>query len=225
MSNGERTNTMKDILYFLRQLCVNNNRDWFDANRAEYKVRKEQFEEIVTRLIAKTAEFDPSVSHLIAKDCTYRINRDTRFSNDKTPYKNHFGAFIAPGGKKACTGGYYFHIEPDSSIIAGGIYMPPSNILLKIRTAIYERPKEFVAIVEHPEFVKTFGEIDGEKLKAAPRGFPKIFEQLELIKYKSYTVGTSVTDDFIEHGDVESHTIEVFKKMKDFNVFMNRTLE
>jgi len=216
---------MKDILYFLRKLCVNNNREWFDANRSEYKIRKEEFEEIVNRLITKTAEFDPTVSHLTAKDCTYRINRDTRFSNDKTPYKNHFGAFIAPGGKKALTAGYYIHIEPDNSIVAGGMYMPPLDILLKIRTAIYERPKEFIAIVEHPDFVRTFGEIDGDKLLSAPRGFAKTFEQLELIKYKSYTVSSSVSDDFIENGDIESHTIEVFKKMNDFNVFMNKALD
>jgi len=215
---------MKDILYFLRQLCVNNNRDWFEANRPLYKQRKEEFEEIISRLISKVSDFDSSVSHLMAKDCTFRINRDTRFSNDKTPYKNHFGAFIAPGGKKACTAGYYLHIEPDSSIVAGGIYMPPSDILLKLRTAIYERPKEFVAIVEHPSFIETFGCIDGEKLLSAPRGFSKDFEQLELIKYKSYTVGTSISDDFIEHGNLEAHAIEIFKKMNAFNVFLNSAL-
>ena len=215
---------MKDILYFLRQLCVNNNREWFDANRSLYKEQKESFEDIVTRLITKISEFDSSVSHITAKDCTYRINRDTRFSNDKTPYKNHFGAFISPGGKKLYTAGYYIHIEPDSSIIAGGMYMPPSDILLKLRTAIYERPKEFVAIVENPLFIETFGSIDGEKLISAPRGFSKDFEQLELIKFKSYTVSTSVSDDILENGDVESLAIDIFKKMNAFNVFINSTL-
>jgi uncharacterized protein (TIGR02453 family) len=215
---------MKDILYFLRQLCVNNNRDWFDANRLLYKEQKESFEAIVNRLIVKISEFDASVSQISAKDCTYRINRDTRFSNDKTPYKNHFGAFISPGGKKSYTAGYYIHIEPDNSIIAGGMYMPPSDILLKLRTAIFERPKEFVAIVENPVFIETFGSIDGEKLISAPRGFSKDFEQLELIKFKSYTVSTSVSDAIIEHGDVEALAIDVFKKMNAFNVFINSSL-
>ena len=215
---------MKDILYFLRQLCVNNNRDWFDANRSLYKEQKESFESIINRLITKISEFDNSVSIVTAKDCTYRINRDTRFSNDKTPYKNHFGAFISPGGKKSYTAGYYIHIEPDNSIIAGGMYMPPSDILLKLRTAIYERPKEFVAIVENPIFIETFGKIDGEKLISAPRGFSKDFEQLELIKLKSYTVSTSVSDESIEHGDVETLAVDIFKKMNAFNVFINSTL-
>jgi len=216
---------MKDILYFLRQLCVNNNREWFDVNRTIYKLRKEEFETIVTRLIEKIAEFDSSVSHLTAKDCTYRINRDTRFSNDKTPYKNHFGAFIAPGGKKACTAGYYIHIEPDSSIIAGGIYMPPADILLKIRTAIFEKPKEFVSILEHPTFVKTFGSLDGDTLKAAPRGFSKDFEHIDLLKFKSYTLATSLTDEFIENDNVEAFALDGFRTMKDFNVFLNKALE
>ena len=105
---------MKDILYFLRDLCVNNNREWFNDNRKLYTLRKEEFETIVNQLIQEVAKFDSTVAHLSPKDCTYRINRDTRFSNDKTPYKNHMGAFIAPGGKKACTSGYYIHIEPDN---------------------------------------------------------------------------------------------------------------
>lgn len=215
---------MKDILFFLRQLCVNNNREWFDANRSIYKQRKEEFEIIVADLISKIAEFDSSISQLEVKDCTYRINRDTRFSNDKTPYKNHFGAFIAPGGKKACTGGYYFHIEPDNSLIAGGIYMPPSDILLKLRTMIYENPNEFIAIIEKPEFAKLFGEIDGEKLKAAPRGFSKTFDHIDLLKYKSYTIMSKLSDDSIENDNVVAIALERFRIMKDFNVFLNKAL-
>jgi len=215
---------MKDILYFLRQLCVNNNREWFDANRSIYKKRKDEFEIIIAGLISKIAEFDPSIAHLEVKDCTYRINRDTRFSNDKTPYKNHFGAFIAPGGKKACTGGYYFHIEPDSSLIAGGIYMPPSDVLLKLRTMIYENPKEFISIIEKPEFVRLFGEIDGEKLIAAPRGFSKTFEHIDLLKYKSYTVMSKISDESIENDDVVAIALERFQIMRDYNIFLNKAL-
>ena len=216
---------MKDILYFLRQLCVHNNREWFNENRALYNEQKGEFEKIVARLISEISKFDSSVSHLSPKDCTYRINRDIRFSNDKTPYKNHFGAFIAPGGKKTCTGGYYLHIEPDNSLLAGGIYMPPSDILLRLRTVIYERPKEFVEIVEHPDFVKTFGKLDGDKLKSAPKGFPRNFEHLDLIKFKDYSVSTSLSDDDIGSLDIENRIIEVFKMLKDFNTFLNKALD
>ena len=216
---------MKDILYFLRQLCVNNNREWFDANRSLYKQNKEAFEVIVNRLIQQVSEFDSTVSHLTAKDCMFRINRDTRFSNDKSPYKNNFGAIITAGGKKSFTAGYYIHIEPDSSIVAGGIYLPPADVLLKIRTAIFENPKEFLSIIEHSDFVNRFGQIDGEKLSSAPKGFPKTFEQLELIKYKSFTVVKAVSDELVENGEVETLAIETFKKMKDFNSFLNKAIE
>jgi len=215
---------MKEILYFLQQLCVNNNREWFNYNRTLYKRQKEEFETIVTRLIANVSEFDSSVSQLTVKDCTYRINRDTRFSNDKTPYKTHFGAFIAPGGKKACTSGYYLHIEPDNSIIAGGVHMPPSDVLLKLRTAIFENATEFISIIENPEFKKIFSTLDGDKLTAAPRGFSKNFEHIDLLKFKSYTFACKVSDDFIENSDVEAFVVNRFKIMKDFNSFMNRAL-
>ncbi len=215
---------MKDILYFLRQLCANNNREWFNDNRALYQIRKEEFEAITNRLIQDVAKFDSSVAHLTPKDCTYRINRDTRFSKDKTPYKNHFGAFIAPGGKSAFTAGYYLHIEPENSIVAGGIHMPPPISLLKVRTAIYENSKNFISIIEKPEFKKAFTELYGEKLTGAPRGFSKDFEHIDLLKFKSYTFTNNISDDFIEQENVEAYAIKQFKLMKDFNLFLNKVL-
>lgn len=110
------------ILKFLRDLMSNNNREWFLANKSEYKDVRESFEQGVAGAIARIATFDPSVAHLTVKDCTYRFNRDTRFSNDKSPYKNHFGAYIAAHGKKSLHGGYYIHLEPDHCLVACGNY-------------------------------------------------------------------------------------------------------
>lgn len=211
-------------LNFLRKLCVNNNKEWFDANRDVYKACKEEFETYVEQLIAEISMFDQSVAGLKAKDCTYRINRDIRFSPDKTPYKTHMGAFIAPGGKSSFSAGYYLHIEPDSSMIAGGIYLPPSDVLLKIRTGIYNQPQIFSSIVNNNDFKKFFSGIDGDTLKTAPKGFSKEFEYIDLLRFKSYTVSHMVPDEVIENNQIQSLTIEGFRLMKDFNSFLNSSL-
>ncbi|MBQ8243432.1 MAG: DUF2461 domain-containing protein, partial [Bacteroidaceae bacterium] len=102
---------MKAIIHFLRQLQCNNNREWFNAHKEEFLKHQTRFHELVDEVIKEITEFDADVAGLTAKDCTYRIYRDVRFSSDKSPYKCHFGAFIAKGGKKAGNAGYYFHIS------------------------------------------------------------------------------------------------------------------
>lgn len=215
---------MKDILYFLRLLCVNNNTTWFHANRPLYLQNKEAFEKIVNDLIVEISKFDSSVKDVTAKECMFRINRDIRFSQDKSPYKNHFGAYIAQGGKNAYVGGYYLHIEPDNSMVAGGIYMPPSDVLLKLRTAIYENPKKFISIIEDTEYKELFGALDGAQLKAAPRGFPSSFEHIDLLKYKSYVCMRSISDERFEDSDVIKIALDSFKKMNALNDFLNKAL-
>ena len=102
---------MKKVIAFLRTLRENNNTEWFHAHRREYEEAKDSFSQFARRLIEETGRFDESVAGLELKDCTYRINRDIRFSADKSPYKTHFGVFIAPGGKKSGRAGYYFHLS------------------------------------------------------------------------------------------------------------------
>jgi len=216
---------MKDVLHFLRQLCVNNNRNWFDDNRPLYKATKQIFEAHVQELIEGVRKFDSTIPPLQARECIFRINRDTRFSNDKTPYKNNFGAFVTPHGKSIVSAGYYLHIEPDAAFISGGIYLPPSPALMKIRTAILHNPSGFIETISSEKFVKYFGHIDGEKLKTAPKGFPKDFEHIDLLKFKSYTMMHTLTDEFIEQGDVVGYALELFAAMKDFNQFLNKALE
>ena len=162
----------KSTLDFLTAIKCNNNRDWFIANRPLYLEAKENFEAFVQVIIDKLIVFEPLMKGLEAKSCVYRINRDIRFSNDKSPYKTHLGAFIIRGGKNNGDkyAGYYFHIEPGKSIMAGGAYMPPSPWLSSIREKISEQPEEFIKIINSNEFVKYFGGIDGEKLKTAPKG-------------------------------------------------------
>ena len=121
----------KRILKYLRQLMANNNRAWYLEHKKEYDIIRADFEAGVQQAIGRIMTFDESIAHLTVKDCTYRFNRDTRFSNDKSPYKNHLGAYIAAHGKKALHGGYYLHLEPGHCLVACGNYWLPTNILTR----------------------------------------------------------------------------------------------
>jgi uncharacterized protein (TIGR02453 family) len=213
----------KSTLDFLTAVKCNNNRDWFIANRPLYLEAKENFEAFVQAIIDKNIVFEPLMKGLEAKSCVYRINRDIRFSNDKSPYKTHLGAFIIRGGKNNGDkyAGYYFHIEPGKSIMAGGAYMPPSPWLSSIREKISEQPGEFIKIINSKEFIKYFGKIDGEKLKTAPKGYPSNHPHIELLKFKSYLVVNEASDKMVLSDDYIDHVLRVFKAMKPLNDFLN----
>jgi uncharacterized protein (TIGR02453 family) len=213
----------KSTLDFLSQIKYNNNRDWFIKNRASYLDARENFETFVQKLIDQIIEFEPIMKGLEVKSCVYRFNRDIRFSNDKSLYKTHFGAFIVRGGKKNGDkyGGYYFHIEPGASIIAGGAYMPPAPWLSAIREKINEEPDLFIKIINNKEFVRFFGQLTGEKLKKAPKGYPSDHPNVDLLKFKSYLVVNEVTDDSVLSESYFEHTIKVMKAMKPLNDFLN----
>jgi uncharacterized protein (TIGR02453 family) len=161
---------------------------------------------------------------LEVKSCVYRFNRDIRFSNDKSPYKSHFGAFIVRGGKKNGDkyAGYYMHIEPGKNIIAGGAYMPPSPWLKAIREKIDEEPGTLLKIIHDKGFIKYFGAIEeDDKLKKAPKGYPSDHPNVELLKLKSYLVVNNVKDDFVLSDKYFDHLVSVFKAMKPLNDYLN----
>jgi uncharacterized protein (TIGR02453 family) len=213
----------KSTLDFLTAVKCNNNREWFNANRAMYSEAKDNFESFVQEIIDEIILFEPIMKGLEAKSCVYRINRDIRFSNDKSPYKSHFGAFIVRGGRKNGDrfAGYYFHVEPGQSIMAGGAYMPPAPWLSAIREKISDYPQEFIKIVTDKEFVKLFGTLDGEKLKTAPKGYPKDHPQVEYLKYKSFLVVNNAPDKLVMSNEYKDHVIKVFKAMKPLNDYLN----
>jgi uncharacterized protein (TIGR02453 family) len=213
----------KSTLDFLTAIKCNNNREWFIGNRPMYLEAKDNFETFVQNIINEIILFEPIMKGLEAKSCVFRINRDIRFSNDKSPYKSHFGAFIVQGGKQNGDkfAGYYFHIEPGKSIMAGGAYTPPSPWLSAIREKISENPDEFIKIINTKDFIKYFGTIDGEKLKTAPKGYPKDHPQLELLKFKSYLVVNEASDKMVLSNEFFNHVIKVFKAMKPLNDFLN----
>lgn len=213
----------RETLDFLRKLASNNNRDWFIKNRSKYLEAKENYESFIQGIINKSIDFEPIIRGLEVKDCTYRINRDIRFSNDKTPYKSHFGAFIVKGGKKNGDkfAGYYIHIEPGKSIIAGGAYVPPSPWLSAIRGKIDDEADRLIKIISDKIFIKYFSKIEGEKLKSAPKGYSSDHPHIDLLKLKSYLVVNEVPDEKVLDPDFSGYVYNVLKAMKPFNDFLN----
>ena len=217
---------MKEVIQFLQLLESNNDRDWFNANRPLYEQAREQFELTLTSIIAGISSFDTSIGLLTAKECMFRIYRDVRFSKNKLPYKNNMGASIKPGGRKSGNAGYYVHFESGKSFMGGGIYMPEPETLKKIRQEIYFNAEEFKKIINHADFKMVLGELSSEDmLKRPPKGFPPDFEDISLLKYKSFVVGHPMTDEELVSENLSSRAIEIFKTMKPFIDFLNRAID
>jgi uncharacterized protein (TIGR02453 family) len=213
----------KTTLAFLSELARNNNRDWFKTNELPYREAKGNFESFIQDVINEIIVFDPIMKGIEVKNCVFRINRDIRFSNDKSPYKTNFGAFIVRGGKKNGDkfAGYYIHLEPGKSFIAGGAYVPPAPWLNAIREKIDQESETFLKILKQKDFVKYFGEISGEKLKNPPRGFTSDNPNIEYLKLKSFLAMNEVTDKTVLSTDYLAHVVTVLKTMKPLNDFLN----
>ena len=186
------------IFRFLKDLTANNNREWFNEHREEYEIARLEFENFLSTVIARISLFDESIRGIQPKECTYRIYRDTRFSSDKTPYKNHFGGYINAKGKKSYHSGYYIHIQPEGCMLAGGSLCLPSNILKALRQSIYDNIDEYRSIVEDPEFQQFFPIVGEDFLKTAPKRIPrKDFKYIDYLKPKEFTCAYSVPDSFL----------------------------
>lgn len=216
----------KEILAFLKDLSANNTREWFTKHKERYEHSRQDFVDFLDTLIPQIARFDPSVAHLEGKKCAFRIYRDVRFSHDKSPYKTHFGAMIMANTSKTeihNKAGYYIHIQPGESFLAGGAYLPPSGWLKAIRREIAFNTEEFRAITSQTDFQKYFGEVEGEKLQRPPQGFDGSHPAIELLKMKSYLAVHNLDDKTLLSKDLVKHTAAVFKAMYPFNRFLNRT--
>lgn len=212
---------METVIKFIKELNRNNNREWFAENKEFYNKAKEEFDFVVNILISKVKEFDQSVDVMSAKECTFRIYKDVRFSKDKLPYKDHFGAYICKGGRKSIYAGYYLHIQENNSFVGGGLYCPQSDILKSVRTDIVENSNFYKEIINDKDFTKYFDEIHGEKLSSAPRGFPKDFKDIELLKFKSHTAFHKITDSDLIKPDFIQKTVDIFESMVSFNTYFN----
>lgn len=216
---------MKTILPFLAKLKDNNHRDWMEANKPEYLKARKEFEILVESLIAEIAKFDPAIQGLLVKDCMFRINRDVRFSNDKSPYKINFSAYIGPGGKKAMKAGYYFHLQPGASFLAGGRFMPDADHLSKIRQEIDYNAGKLLSILDSKETKQYFKGLEGEKLARAPKGYPSDHPQVELLKMKSFLLTTALSDQEIASDGLLVKASNIFKAIYPLNSFLNQAVE
>lgn len=206
---------MKQSLSFLNKLKQNNNRDWFEKNKNQFLEAKSEFELFVEQLLAGIRKFDKAMSpDLKARDCVFRIYKDVRFSKDKSPYKTNMGASMNPGGRKSLVAGYYFHLEPGGSFLAGGVYMPEPPMLHAIRQEIDYHPKELEKILSSKEFKKFFKGLDEEdKLKSIPKGFDKEHPQAELLKNKHFVVSHYFSDKQLLDKKLLSQTLAGYKAM------------
>jgi len=212
---------MQTILNFLNDLKANNNRVWFTENKQRYVEAKNYFDDFVNFLIPAIKKFDSSVDVNAAKDCTFRIYKDVRFSKDKAPYKTNMGAYIAKGGKKSPFAGYYIHIDSDTSFAGGGIYCPQPAVLKAVRTEISEDATALNKILKNKSFHSVFPELYGDKVKTAPRGFDKNHPNIELLRFKSYTVIKQLSNKDIVSNTFSNTVLHIFKTQKPFNDYLN----
>ena len=216
---------MKEILDFLKDLEANNSREWFDLNRERYDKARKIFLVVAERLIHDIRQFDDEIPELNAKDCVFRIFRDVRFSKDKLPYKSNYGCFIARGGKKSGFAGYYLHTQPGECFLSGGIYMPPPEYLQAIRQEIYYHPKNYIDLIENKTFKSTYTLEYSDKLKTAPKGYPKDWEYLELIKNRNYAFGHHIEESALYASDFFEKAIEIFKIIYPLNRYLNKAVD
>ena len=210
-----------ETLNFLSTLEINNNREWFNENKQLYLNAKENVENAVNEIISGVSEFDKSVERLEAKNCIFRIYKDTRFSKDKTPYKTNIGASLVEKGPKTLNhAGYYIHLEPNKSFLAGGVYMTEPKNLKSIREKISSEGDEFLNILNKKSFKDNL-ELRGDKLVKVPHDFDKENPMGDYLKFKQFTVFHPLSDEAVLDGNFVKNTVKVFKEIYPFNQFLN----
>ena len=218
---------MEEVLDFLRRLSDNNDREWFDAHRAEWTHVKGLWADFTAELIEGVASFDPSVRGLRPQDCTYRIARDTRFSADKRPYKSWLGTFIAPHGKKSGYAGYYFHVEPvgdgllgNHLLAAGAVCIEPA-VLRSIREEVLDHGDELTESIRR---ARGFRLDTTNRLKRVPTGFPAESEHADLLKQKDYCLEKRVSEEFVLSDGLPERLVDEFRHTKPFLDQLNRAI-
>jgi len=213
-----------DTLPFLRELRENNHKEWFDANRDRYQAVRKVLIENVQQVISGVAAVDETVRFNEASKNIFRINRDVRFSANKSPYKTNMGTYFSEGGKNSSLAGYYLHLEPGGSFVAGGCYQPEPPMLKQLREHIDYDFAALRKLAAEPDFAAYFGEIQGEKLVSAPKGYAKDHPAADLLRHKSWTVSHPLTDEEAQSPDMAENVVKGFTLMHPFIVFLNEGL-
>jgi len=213
---------MDHILKFLKAVGKNNNRDWFEKNKQTYLKAKEGFDDFLEGLHKDLVKFDESLASLNPRKAAFRIYRDVRFSKDKRPYKTNMGAGFSEHGKMDQEPGYYIHVEPGKSFVAGGLYMPSPENLAKIRQEIDYNADKLLKILNNKKFKAHFpkGLEDWDKLKTMPKGYAKDHPHIDLLKNKSFVVSHSFNDSEVTKKDFSKKVAESCKLIKPLNDYL-----
>lgn len=213
------------VIDFLTDLKANNNREWFAEHKDSYVKAKDNFEAFISELIPQLSSLEEEFAHLKTKDTLFRIYRDVRFSPNKNPYKTQFSAYFCKGGKNSELAGYYLHIEPDNFFVGGGVYMPPADLLKKIRQEIDYNGEEFLQIVGDKAFKEKFGELTGEKLKTTPKGYSADNPSIEFLKMKGFVASCQFAKEQVLAPNFDEQLMHSFLAMKPLINFLNRAIE
>ena len=213
-------------LQFLKALKKNNKREWFEKNRPKYETAKQDYLQFVAEVLEGMKLKDKTLEFLEPKQCVFRINRDVRFSKNKDPYKNNFGASFSKGAKKVDCAGYYFHLEPGACFIGGGLWMPMAPELKKLRQEIDYCFKEFKGIVNEKKFKTNYGTLtETEKLVRPPKGYELDNPAIEFLKLKSFVATMEISDVDVSNKNLVKKVITCFESMKPLIYFLNKAID
>lgn len=211
---------MKELLLFLRELEANNNREWFTKHKSRFQELDKGFKDLVFEIQEGLDQIDNIESESTK---VFRIYKDVRFSKDKTPYHLHRSASFKRATKRL-RGGYYFKIKRGESALAGGFFGPSPADMLHIRKQIQQNPDELRSILNSKKIQDYFGGLSGEKVKSAPRGFPKDDPAIDLLKYKQLLLTKSFSDEEVLKPDFAKKVVEGFSLMRPFFDYMSEIL-
>ncbi|WP_206023272.1 DUF2461 domain-containing protein [Runella sp. CRIBMP] len=210
----------ESTLHFLKDLAENNNRDWFAENRKRYETSKKDLEQLVAAVLKGVSEFE-SLPNTEVKDCIFRINRDIRFSKDKSPYKQWFSAAIGPGGRHSGRTDFYLHIQPGESFLGAGMWAPTPKHLAKFRQEIDFNPQSLKSIIDAPEFRDYFPEIWGESLQRSPKGYPDDHPDIDLLKRKQLFFMHKYSDAEVTSRGFATEVVKGCRLIKPYCEFLN----
>jgi uncharacterized protein (TIGR02453 family) len=211
---------------FLAGLAENNRREWFEAHRPEYQDLRDQFTAFVGQVIERTADFDDRVRWKDPRECLFRIYRDVRFSSDKSPYKTTFSAYVSEQSRRGAPPGYYLEVDEKGVLLAAaGIWLPPADVLARLRASLAEHPERFERVLRSRGFRKTFGELQGDRLTRPPRGYTAETPLIEHIKRKSYIVWREADARQVTQDDALAYVVESFRTARPLVEWVRRVLE
>ena len=218
----------KEAIQFFEDLVANNNTDWMHANKKRYDNFKKDYHAYIAAILATMKPLDKTLESLEIKNCTFRINRDIRFSKDKSPYKTNIGVWMSQNQNSKNAPGYYIHFEKGNSFIAGGCWCPEPHELKQIRKEIAFFHDDLEAIVNHTKFQSEFGALtrdENNTLKKAPKDFEPDHPAIEFLKLKSFTASAKIDDKLFLDKNFNQIVAEKLIALKPMNDFLRRALE